>query len=73
MNFEKKINNELKHETGFPGRPKKSIFWKFTKCCRFSWFNGYSIKKNAHFIFFRAFFTMSYFPFDIPPEVIKIS
>ena len=27
MNFEKKINNELKHETGFPGRPKKNLFF----------------------------------------------
>ena len=56
MNFEKKINNELKHETGFPGRPKKNLFFgSLPNVVGFPGLMAILSKKMLILFFFRAF------------------
>ena len=64
----------MKHETGLPGKPKKYLFFEnFPNVVGFPGLIETLSNKIFIFRLHRTFFTKSYFPREIPPDVMRIS
>ena len=74
MKIGKKLIIDIRHDTGFPGKPKKYFLLEsLPKVVGFPGLTATLSKRIFKPFFFNDDFTMSYFPLDIPPLVIKKS